>query len=135
MKKQYYSIEQANTILPEIKKLLKKLLDLHIKLSLQSQTSIVYEDAFKDFAQSVLESKSWYQSHYELYEILAQLAEQGIFVKDHTIGLIDFYSKHENREIFLCYKYPEEKIDHWHELDSGFANRKNISLLKQNTKI
>lgn len=38
-------------------------------------------------------------------------------------GLIDFYSMRDGRPIFLCWRYGEEEVRYWHELDGGFAGR------------
>jgi hypothetical protein len=27
------------------------------------------------------------------------------------------------REVYLCWKYGEQKIEFWHEIDSGFSDR------------
>ena len=38
-------------------------------------------------------------------------------------GLIDFYSMREGRPVYLCWRYGEEEVRYWHELDGGFAGR------------
>jgi len=39
---------------------------------------------------------------------------------------VDFYSLREDRPIFLCWRLGEDRITHWHEIDSGFAGRQPI---------
>ena len=51
----------------------------------------------------------------------------GCFVKDVNQGLVDFYSVRSGRLIFLCWKLGEKGIQHWHELNSGYAGRQPIS--------
>lgn len=56
----------------------------------------------------------------------------GAVVKDTQSGLVDFYGKVEGRTVWLCWKYGEEQIEFFHELDVGFAGRKRIgSALRQ----
>ena len=50
----------------------------------------------------------------------------GAVVKDPRTGLIDFYGHLEGRTVWLCWRYGEEKIDFFHELDTGFAGRQPL---------
>jgi hypothetical protein len=61
----------------------------------------------------------------ELRDLLRELAELGVEVKA-ADGLVDFRSKLHGRIVYLCWKYGEERITHWHELDSGFTGRKPL---------
>jgi hypothetical protein len=61
----------------------------------------------------------------ELLELIRGVAELGIEVKQ-ADGLCDFRSRHEGRLVFLCWKFGEERITHFHELGSGYAGRKPL---------
>jgi hypothetical protein len=52
--------------------------------------------------------------------------ELGVVVKDPRIGLCDFYGCIDGRIVFLCWRYGESSIEHYHPLDSGFAGRKPL---------
>jgi hypothetical protein len=56
-----------------------------------------------------------------------EVASLGAVVKDTRSGLIDFYGRVDGRTVWLCWRYGEERIDFFHELDSGFAARKPLS--------
>lgn len=56
---------------------------------------------------------------------LMQLQEMGIEVKA-ADGLVDFRALLGGRTVYLCWRYPETSVSHWHELDTGFAGRKPI---------
>jgi hypothetical protein len=58
-------------------------------------------------------------------EEIARLEEAGITVKD-VEGLVDFPAMMGDRHVLLCWKYPEESVDFWHELEAGFAGRQPI---------
>jgi hypothetical protein len=47
-------------------------------------------------------------------------------LKDPTIGLIDFLSLRNDREVYLCWHLGEERINFWHFLDAGFAGRQPL---------
>ena len=58
-----------------------------------------------------------------------ELKQLGIELKDPQIGLVDFYTRHEDRFVYLCWCHGEETINHWHELDVGYAGRRPVSEL------
>lgn len=62
----------------------------------------------------------------KLNDFLEELERLGCYVKDLDIGLVDFLSTFEGRDIFLCWKLGEEHVCHWHEIDEGFAHRQEI---------
>lgn len=61
-----------------------------------------------------------------LHKLLHQIQDMGIEVKDLRIGLIDFVALKDDREVYLCWKYGEEQIQFWHEIEAGFAGRQKI---------
>jgi hypothetical protein len=61
----------------------------------------------------------------KLREILREVAELGVEVKA-ADGLVDFRSKLHGRTVFLCWRYGEEKVEYFHELDAGFAGRRPL---------
>jgi hypothetical protein len=50
----------------------------------------------------------------------------GAVLKDPRIGLVDFYGMVDGKLVWLCWKYGEEAVSHYHGLDEGFAARKPI---------
>ena len=58
--------------------------------------------------------------------LLHKIQDMGIEVKDLTTGLIDFVGLRDGREVYLCWKYGEESIQFWHEIEAGFSGRRLI---------
>jgi hypothetical protein len=56
---------------------------------------------------------------------IATLTDLGIEVKA-LDGLVDFRALLEGRTVYLCWRFDEEKVEHWHELDAGFTGRRPI---------
>ena len=61
----------------------------------------------------------------KLRNILREMAELGVEVKA-ADGLVDFRSKLHGRTVFLCWRFGEEKVEYFHELDTGFAGRRPL---------
>jgi hypothetical protein len=50
----------------------------------------------------------------------------GAIVKDTSMGLLDFYGRLEGRLVWLCWRFGEDKIGYYHELDTGFSGRRAL---------
>lgn len=58
---------------------------------------------------------------------VVELEAIGCLLKGFEQGLVDFYGRHEGRTICLCWRFGEDAVSHWHEVDSGFAGRQEIT--------
>jgi hypothetical protein len=52
--------------------------------------------------------------------------ELGAVVKDPDEGLVDFPSRLDDLDVYLCWKLGEDAIEYWHGVDEGFAGRKPL---------
>jgi hypothetical protein len=50
----------------------------------------------------------------------------GAVLKDARVGLLDFYGEVDGTRVWLCWKYGEDAVTHYHGLHEGFAGRKPI---------
>jgi hypothetical protein len=41
-------------------------------------------------------------------------------------GLVDFRSRLDDRVVYLCWRYGEERVGFWHDLEAGFAGRQPL---------
>ena len=57
---------------------------------------------------------------------LAELEAIGCVFKGFQEGLVDFYGKLDGRDVFWCWKQGEDRIEHWHEIEAGFAGRQPL---------
>ena len=44
-------------------------------------------------------------------------------------GLVDFPGEIDGRPVYLCWRLGEPSIQHWHEIDAGFAGRQPLHSL------
>ncbi|HEY8206780.1 MAG TPA: DUF2203 domain-containing protein [Myxococcaceae bacterium] len=56
---------------------------------------------------------------------LQNLVDLGIEIKA-VDGLVDFRALLDGRTVYLCWRFGEERVEYWHELDSGFQGRRPI---------
>ncbi len=57
---------------------------------------------------------------------LERIHATGCIVKDLEIGLLDFPSRIDGQEVYLCWRLGEDRIRFYHRQDEGFAGRKPI---------
>ena len=50
----------------------------------------------------------------------------GAVVKDVRQGLIDFHGRRGPETVWLCWKYGEPAVAHWHTLEEGFSGRRPL---------
>ena len=55
-----------------------------------------------------------------------ELNKIGVELKDPLMGLVDFRSLMDGREVYLCWRHGENEIEYWHELDAGFSGRHSL---------
>ena len=72
----------------------------------------------------------WRREHNHLASAIENVVERihatGCVVKDIEIGLLDFPSRINGQEVFLCWRLGEDRIRFYHGMDEGFAGRKPI---------
>jgi hypothetical protein len=55
-----------------------------------------------------------------------RVQELGAVVKDPQIGLLDFYGRIEGRLVWLCWRYGENALGYYHELEAGYSGRRPL---------
>jgi hypothetical protein len=50
----------------------------------------------------------------------------GVEVKDLDMGIVDFPSLRDGREVYLCWRVDEPTVAYWHDLDAGFRGRQPL---------
>ena len=128
----YFTLEDARDLLPVIKQKLEKAKKLNKSLKLLQSIKITQDDDIENGNLALLEySVKQHKLTYLLFKELFEITKNGVVVKDIDDGLIDFYSKHEGKDILLCWRLGENTINYWHEIETGFQGRKPVSLLDE----
>jgi hypothetical protein len=61
-----------------------------------------------------------------LDKLVHRIQDLGVRIKDINAGLMDFPALHEGREVYLCWRYGEPRVEFWHDIQSGFSGRRPI---------
>jgi hypothetical protein len=124
MEKRFFTVHEANELIPFLSERLDYLRHLHRKLELWAERSASPQDIMlrggTPIDPSHLGSLTSFQS------AVTEICEKGCQLKDIDSGLIDFPTLWEGREVFLCWKLGEPEVAHWHEVEAGFAGRQSL---------
>ena len=62
----------------------------------------------------------------KLKELVQEIIDAGIEIKDIERGLVDFPHMRNGEEVFLCWELADEGLDYWHYIEDGYMGRKEI---------
>jgi len=122
----YFTIKDANQVLPTVIKKFKNIVNLKDQVVLiqsEMETNPKYMSSFKDY---VIKKQELNTAMSNFYKAIEDLESMGVMIKSVEEGLLDFPSVRFNEEVFLCWKKGETEIKFWHGKDEGFMGRKPI---------
>jgi hypothetical protein len=106
-----FTVEEANAALPRLRVLIAQQMERAAELERGAEQ------------RDVAESETLFRAYQDGWR---EVEAMGVVVKDPRIGLCDFYGHVDGRLVWLCWKYGEETVAHYHDLDTGFAGRKPL---------
>jgi len=126
-----FALDEAEALLPYLTGMLSKMQDLKLehdriqrriaKLELKTRSN------GHEIAPDIREARESLQSAArELNALVEQVHSLGCEIKGIDEGLIDFRTEMAGREVYLCWKLGEERIEWWHELETGFGGRQHL---------
>jgi len=133
MERRFFTLEEANTLLAYLSPLMelayaKKAEIVKIVRGLEA-AGIRVEELFKRDANADGDGQTSTQLRNladEINSLLIEMQDTGCVVKDLETGLIDFWGRIGEEDIFLCWKLGESEVSHWHSPKEGFAQRKSL---------
>ena len=128
-----FTLAEAQSLLPSVDRLLRKAVALKAEYTgaerrVQSyqQRIVVMGGMLVDRAQIRQVREKRDETAANLRGTIEEVQELGCVVKDLDMGLVDFPTLFQDREVYLCWKLGEPAIAFWHGVDEGFAGRKAI---------
>jgi hypothetical protein len=128
-----FTLEEAQSLVPVLKSLLKTAMDGKRVLEQVERESLELTQRIKvsggyrvDIVKRARRMAERDKALQETKDALAEIDSIGVQVKDLDIGLLDFPCVVEGETILLCWKYGEDKLEYWHGLEEGFQGRKPI---------
>ena len=109
LERRVYTIEEARRTLPLVKRIVSDIVA-----------------AARELRRRGGEGEESERLEVRLRKCVQELEALGIELKDPVTGLIDYYWQRGDETAYLCWKHGEAEIAHWHDLESGFAGRREL---------
>lgn len=130
-----FTLEEANSLIPTLAQIFEKVNALRVKIGLIKE-ALDYSSEPKldtqDSPQKLMERMNALTE--EVRKLVNEAQTHGCFVKDVENYLVDFYTVVDNRPLFLCWRYGEDRVSFWHDTESGYRGRQPLSLLVQEVR-
>lgn len=125
MPKRYYTVAEANALLPTLRPLVAKLLAARQRI-LDAQPDLwpVLEKAAGNGGSQ--QAAVVLADFEKLRHSVKAIEGLGLELKDINTGLLDFWSQRDGRDVYLCWRYNEATVAHWHDIEAGFAGRQPL---------
>ena len=125
MSMRYFTLDEANALLPELEPLVGRLLELRARVTHESRSM---GEVLSDLRSNVGGPRaSRLVKEFEEIELLIRRVQSyGCVVKSLEAGLLDFLCERDGRDVFLCWRYGEPSIQFFHELHLGYSGRQAI---------
>lgn len=120
----HYTLEEARALLPQLRVWLGRLAELRREQERQEKRLNSLMNAGNDLGGDLVNRSL--RTLADMQELLEEFQSREIFIKEIERGLVDFPAIIGGREVFLCWEQDEDDIEHWHDLDSGFAGRERL---------
>jgi hypothetical protein len=121
----YFTLDEANALLPELAPLVGRLLELRAKVSHESRAlSDSLSDLRSDLGGPAVSRLT--QEFEEIESLVDRIRAYGCVLKSLEAGLLDFLCLRDGRDVYLCWRYGEPAIQYYHELHTGFQGRRPV---------
>jgi len=121
----YFTVAEANALLPTLKPLLAKLMERRALVSITAQNlGGRLDDYFANIGGAELSAMT--RDFTAIQTLIDEIVSHGCILKDLNGGLVDFLSERDGRTVYLCWKYDEPEVAYYHDLNAGFAGRQPL---------
>jgi hypothetical protein len=130
----YFTAEEANELLEEVRPLVQQMVSHRRSLAVATarHARIAAKIAGNgggvhphevDELQAAIDAEAA-----GVARCVERLQELGVLVKDLDEGLVDFPARRGDEEVLLCWRLGEDQVEYWHTLTGGFAGRKRLPI-------
>lgn len=131
--KTYFTPEEANALLPQIREELAALQLLKRRFEIKYRELKALRSAAGKAAALPAGDDPYFALECELEfmqleanTMLKSFQLKGVQLKDIDRGLVDFPTRIDGREALLCWMLGEDRVEHYHGLHDGFAGRRKL---------
>ena len=125
MDERIFTLDEAQGLLPRLRSLLTEISEEwnHVRKlnpEVQKARDKAALDGYSKLGVEYVESVS------HLMFLIHQIKDMGVLLKDADKGLCDFPYMRQGRVVYLCWQLGEDRIQYWHDIETGFAGREPL---------
>jgi hypothetical protein len=125
MPTRYFTLKEANALLPEIRPLMSELLNRRGKVvEARHELVPILKHSHQDVGGAA--ASDIVQDFIVIERLAKKIRGYGCVIKDLNAGLVDFLSERDGRDVYLCWRYGEPTVEFFHELHTGFNGREPV---------
>ncbi len=120
-----FTLEEANAMLPQLRRLLGALKeDRAVLKRLATEAKRAQQHATENGGTPYGQQYAW--ALFRVMDHLQMISSLGVEIKDLERGLCDFPALRDGQIVYLCWLLGEDRIEWWHDMEAGFAGRQPL---------
>jgi hypothetical protein len=125
MRPRLFTVAEANALLPTLRATVSEMLNARQRI-VDAQPALwpVLEKAVGNGGNA--QASAVLADFEKVQRAVKTIEGWGLYLQDLNTGLVDFLAERGGREVYLCWRYDEPSVAHWHEIESGFAGRQPL---------
>ena len=124
-----FTVHEANGLLPELRPLVQRILG-HLESLREESEAVVRAERLSpsspELMKSLQRNEAIARLIHEVKCLVDEINAYGCVCKGIEEGLVDFPCLLGGEIVFLCWRFGEESVVHWHKIEDGFAGRKPL---------
>jgi hypothetical protein len=123
-----FTVDEANALLPEIRSEVEEMLRIFraIRAEIEAAAQGQPPTGAPDLPRRLEERGIAPRLFREARAIIDRIHSRGCLVNGPEAGLVDFPCLLGSEIVFLCWKFGEPLVAHWHRIPEGFAGRRPL---------
>jgi hypothetical protein len=122
----YFTVAEANALLPVLRPQVARLIAAWRRLSTTHEqvVAILERKPRADLGGPPLTETA--ADIIRAQNAMVAIQAFGVDLKDPATGLLDFPTLRDGVEVYLCWRYGEQRVGFWHPIETGFAGRQPL---------
>lgn len=128
-----FSVDEANKLLPDVRRLVERIVDIVPQLPELHEAVKIAELKFRRPTAGEAEQEALAatvaalrSAEMSVAVALRSLEEMEVRLKDPRTGLIDFPAYRDGEMVELCWRLGEPTVANWHHVGEGFIGRRPL---------
>ena len=133
MATRWFTVEEANRLVPELRLMLEKLREMQtLARARYEEMRDIREVGYKKDGNLIMLTDYQLAKHEfdvvvgQANQLLGEINQVGCRVTDVEMGLVDFPAKVEGHEVYLCWQMEENEVGFFHGVDEGYTGRRPL---------